>query len=378
MSKLSSVVDKLKEEGLENDKVLNEDRIFLMIKSVDNEDKAEAYLKVVEALEKNGITVENSTISDEELDYFTYGSDSVKDYLRVIGSYKLLTREEMDELFIRYHSGDKEAEDKLIIHNLRLVVSIAKRFVKSGIPMLDLIQEGTIGLMKALAKYDLNKGFAFSTYATWWVRQTIDRYVQDNSRLIRVPVHMCESINKVSRFSREHETIYNSAPSVEELSKATGMSKDKIDMINRIVANPPVSLSTPVGEDGDSVISDFIEDTGESCETRVENSLLAENILSDLKSTLQPKEVDVILLRYGIVNGDLESLRDLKKVGNQGDLKVKKELLLKYSMGSSLTLEEVGTLYGVTRERIRQIEKRAMEKLMRSPKFKGYKSYVKY
>ncbi len=258
--------------------------------------------------------------------------DHVRIYLKEIGKVDLLTPDEEVELAKRMAEGDEAAKARLSEANLRLVVSIAKRYVGRGMLFLDLIQEGNLGLLKAVEKFDYTKGYKFSTYATWWIRQAITRAIADQARTIRIPVHMVETINKVIRVSRQLLQELGHDPSPEEVSEAMGMPVNKVREILKI-AQEPVSLETPIGEEEDSHLGDFIpdEDALEPAEAAA-NALQREQLL-DILHTLTPREERVIKLRYGLEDG------------------------------RSRTLEEVGKEFNVTRERIRQIEAKALRKL---------------
>ena len=273
-------------------------------------------------------------------------NDPVRMYLKEIGKISLLSLEEETKLSERIVNGDEEAKNILAESNLRLVVSIAKRYVGRGMLFLDLIQEGNIGLMKAVDKFDVTKGYKFSTYATWWIRQAITRAIADQARTIRVPVHMVETINKLARIQRQLTLELNREPSEEELAKKMGMSVDKIREIYKI-SQEPVSLETPIGEEDDSHLGDFIKDENNmSPEEYATNEMLKDEI-SEVLLTLTEREEKVIRLRFGLEDG------------------------------KSRTLEEVGQMFGVTRERIRQIEAKALRKLRhpsRSRKLKDYMS----
>ena len=273
-------------------------------------------------------------------------NDPVRMYLKEIGQIKLLTMDEELALADRILQGDPEAKTILAEANLRLVVSIAKRYVGRGMLFLDLIQEGNIGLMKAVDKFDVTKGYKFSTYATWWIRQAITRAIADQARTIRVPVHMVETINKLARVQRQLTMELNREPSEEELAKKMNMSVDKIREIYKI-SQEPVSLETPIGEEDDSHLGDFIKDENNmSPEEYATNEMLKDEI-SEVLLTLTEREEKVIRLRFGLEDG------------------------------KSRTLEEVGQMFGVTRERIRQIEAKALRKLRhpsRSRKLKDYMS----
>ena len=273
-------------------------------------------------------------------------NDPVRMYLKEIGQIKLLSMEEELELADRILAGDESAKTTLAEANLRLVVSIAKRYVGRGMLFLDLIQEGNIGLMKAVDKFDVTKGYKFSTYATWWIRQAITRAIADQARTIRVPVHMVETINKLARIQRQLTLELNREPSEDELAAKMNISVDKIRDIYKI-SQEPVSLETPIGEEDDSHLGDFIKDERNvSPEEYATNEMLKDEI-NDVLLTLTEREEKVIRLRFGLEDG------------------------------KSRTLEEVGQMFGVTRERIRQIEAKALRKLRhpsRSRKLKDYMS----
>ncbi len=272
-------------------------------------------------------------------------NDPVRMYLKEIGQIKLLTMEEELELSDRILAGDEEAKAILAEANLRLVVSIAKRYVGRGMLFLDLIQEGNIGLMKAVEKFDVSKGFKFSTYATWWIRQAITRAIADQARTIRVPVHMVETINKLARVQRQLTLELNREPTEEELSKKMNLPVDKIREIYKI-SQEPVSLETPIGEEDDSHLGDFIKDERNmSPEEYATNEILKDEI-SEVLLTLTEREEKVIRLRFGLEDG------------------------------KSRTLEEVGQMFGVTRERIRQIEAKALRKLRHPSRSRKLKDYL--
>ncbi len=272
-------------------------------------------------------------------------NDPVRMYLKEIGQIKLLTMEEELELSDRIAAGDEQAKTILAEANLRLVVSIAKRYVGRGMLFLDLIQEGNIGLMKAVEKFDVTKGFKFSTYATWWIRQAITRAIADQARTIRVPVHMVETINKLARIQRQLTLELNREPTEEELAKKMNMSVDKIRDIYKI-SQEPVSLETPIGEEDDSHLGDFVPDEHNmSPEEYATNELLKDEI-AEVLLTLTEREERVIRLRFGLEDG------------------------------KSRTLEEVGQMFGVTRERIRQIEAKALRKLRHPSRSRKLKDYM--
>ena len=272
-------------------------------------------------------------------------NDPVRMYLKEIGQIKLLSMEEELELSDRILNGDEEAKKILAEANLRLVVSIAKRYVGRGMLFLDLIQEGNIGLMKAVDKFDVGKGFKFSTYATWWIRQAITRAIADQARTIRVPVHMVETINKLARIQRQLTLELNREPTEEELAEKMHTSVDRIREIYKI-SQEPVSLETPIGEEEDSHLGDFIKDERNvSPEEYATNEMLKDEI-SKVLLTLTEREEKVIRLRFGLEDG------------------------------KSRTLEEVGQLFGVTRERIRQIEAKALRKLRHPSRSRKLKDYM--
>ncbi len=272
-------------------------------------------------------------------------NDPVRMYLKEIGQIKLLNMAEELSLADRIEAGDITAKNILAEANLRLVVSIAKRYVGRGMLFLDLIQEGNIGLMKAVEKFDVGKGFKFSTYATWWIRQSITRAIADQARTIRVPVHMVETINKLARIQRQLTLELNREPSEDELAKKMNISVEKIRDIYKI-SQEPVSLETPIGEEDDSHLGDFIKDERNmSPEEYATNEMLKDEI-SEVLLTLTEREEKVIRLRFGLEDG------------------------------KSRTLEEVGQMFGVTRERIRQIEAKALRKLRHPSRSRKLKDYM--
>jgi len=258
--------------------------------------------------------------------------DTIKVYLKDIGKESLLTKQEELDLAKRMNEGDWAARNKLILANLRLVVSIAKRYSGRGVYFLDLIQEGNIGLIRAVEKFDFERGFKFSTYATWWIRQAITRAIADHARTIRLPVHMVELINKLKRVSKQLVQELLRQPTEEEIAKRTNLSVEKVHEILKL-AQTPLSLETPIGDEDDSILSDFVEDINlESPEQELIRASLKQT-LETLFSELSEREVHILRLRFG------------------------------FEDGVPKTLEEVGRLYNVTRERIRQIESKALEKL---------------
>ena len=271
--------------------------------------------------------------------------DPVRMYLREIGKIPLLSYEEEAELAQRILKGDEEAKQKLAESNLRLVVSIAKKYVGRGMLFLDLIQEGNMGLIKAVEKFDYNKGFKFSTYATWWIRQAITRAIADQARTIRIPVHMVETINKLIRTSRQLLQQNGREPTPEEIAKEMEISVEKVMEIQKI-AQDPVSLETPIGEEDDSHLGDFIQDEDSPApQDSAAHTLLREQ-LEEVMDTLTPREAMVLKLRFGLEDG------------------------------KARTLEEVGKQFDVTRERIRQIEAKALRKLRHPSRSKKLRDYM--
>ena len=295
--------------------------------------------------EASAISPDKIVLDEEMLSKDLTINDPVRMYLKEIGQIKLLTMDEELELADRILAGDPTAKGFLAEANLRLVVSIAKRYVGRGMLFLDLIQEGNIGLMKAVDKFDVGKGFKFSTYATWWIRQSITRAIADQARTIRVPVHMVETINKLSRIQRQMTLELNREPTEEELAKRMNISVEKIRDIYKI-SQEPVSLETPIGEEEDSHLGDFIKDERNvSPEEYATNEMLKDEI-SEVLLTLTEREEKVIRLRFGLEDG------------------------------KSRTLEEVGQMFGVTRERIRQIEAKALRKLRHPSRSRKLKDYL--
>ena len=271
--------------------------------------------------------------------------DPVRMYLKEIGKVPLLTPEEEIELATRMSQGDEEAKHRMTEANLRLVVSIAKRYVGRGMLFLDLIQEGNLGLIKAVEKFDYTKGYKFSTYATWWIRQAITRAIADQARTIRIPVHMVETINKTIRVSRQLLQELGHDPSAEEIAKEMDMPVEKVRDILKI-AQEPVSLETPIGEEEDSHLGDFIPDEDASEPSEAASFSLLREQLEEVLNTLAPREKKVLELRFGIVDG------------------------------RTRTLEEVGKEFNVTRERIRQIEAKALRKLRHPSRSKKLRDFL--
>ena len=271
--------------------------------------------------------------------------DPVRMYLKEIGKVPLLSANEEVDIARRMAEGDPEAKQQLAEANLRLVVSIAKRYVGRGMLFLDLIQEGNLGLIKAVEKFDYRKGYKFSTYATWWIRQAITRAIADQARTIRIPVHMVETINKLIRVNRQLVQEYGRDPRPDEIAREMGVSEDKVREIIKI-AQEPVSLETPIGEEDDSHLGDFIEDQDAPAPAEAVAVTLLKEQLMDVLNSLTPREAKVLRLRYGLDDG------------------------------KARTLEEVGKEFNVTRERIRQIEAKALRKLRHPSRSKRLKDFL--
>jgi RNA polymerase primary sigma factor len=315
------------------------------------------YLKLIESsvdvFETTSEDVEDETKSTTDLERelevlaaLEEGSvtDPVRQYLRDIGKVPLLTAAEEIELAQKAEKGDRRAKDKLISANLRLVVSIAKKYVGRGMSLLDLIEEGNIGLMRAVEKYDWKRGFKFSTYATWWIRQAITRAIADQARTIRIPVHMVETINRFNRTQRRMMQELGREPTPEEVAEVLGIDPTKAREIVK-VSQEPTSLATPVGDEDDSQLGDFIADEGLKPDEAATRELLKDQ-LEEVLDTLSPREKRVLQLRFGLEDG------------------------------KQRTLEEVGREFGVTRERIRQIEAKAVRKLKHPTRAKKLRDYL--
>ena len=319
--------------------------------------------KFYDTLETQGVEIvedfDDITIDDEELAKAegldnldpSVGADGVsiddpvKVYLKEIGRVPLLTPDEEVDLAVRITNGDEAAKKRLSEANLRLVVSIAKRYLGRGMQFLDLIQEGNLGLIKAVEKFDYTKGFKFSTYATWWIRQAITRAIADQARTIRIPVHMVETINKVKKISSQLLHANGREPSAEEIAEELDMPVDKVREIMR-VAQEPVSLETPIGEEEDSHLGDFIPDDDAPAPADAASHTLLKETLGSVLDSLTPREEKVLRLRFGLEDG------------------------------RSRTLEEVGKEFNVTRERIRQIEAKALRKLRHPSRSKKLKDFL--
>ena len=360
----------LLEKAKKNGKISTEEIAALEEKGVD----AETIGKFYESLEANGLDVDISgddvvpmlddialpeieelneieEVTEEEIveveaDIETYSTDDpVRMYLKEIGKVPLLSAGEEVELAIKMSEGDEDAKRRMAEANLRLVVSIAKRYVGRGMLFLDLIQEGNLGLIKAVEKFDYTKGYKFSTYETWWIRQAITRAIADQARTISIPVHMVETINKVIRVSRQLLQELGHDPSAEEIAEEMGIPVDKVRDILKI-AQEPVSLETPIGEEEDSHLGDFIPDEDASEPSEAASFSLLKEQLMEVLETLTPREKKVLELRFGIVDG------------------------------RTRTLEEVGKEFNVTRERIRQIEAKALRKLRHPSRSKKLRDFL--
>lgn len=353
-----SVVKELLELGKQKGQLNNQD-ILDAIGEIDFD--PEQLEKLYDNLEQQGIEIVEDMgdikIDDIDLgegkdsDFVADGAvtvdDPVKVYLKEIGRVPLLSSEEEIDLAIRIANGDVQAKQRLSEANLRLVVSIAKRYLGRGMQFLDLIQEGNLGLIKAVDKFDYTKGFKFSTYATWWIRQAITRAIADQARTIRIPVHMVETINKVKKVQSQFLHQNGHEPTPDEIADELDLPVDKVREIMR-VAQEPVSLETPIGEEEDSHLGDFIPDDGAPAPADAASHTMLREQLSDVLSTLTPREEKVLRLRFGLEDG------------------------------RSRTLEEVGKEFNVTRERIRQIEAKALRKLRHPSRSRKLKDYLDY
>ena len=311
--------------------------------SEDTEDDVDVDIDIIIS-DEDDVDVENIDLSVPE---GVSIEDPVRMYLKEIGKVPLLSADEEVELAKKMETGDLDARKRLAEANLRLVVSIAKRYLGRGMQFLDLIQEGNLGLIKAVEKFDYTKGFKFSTYATWWIRQAITRAIADQARTIRIPVHMVETINKVKKVQSQLLHQNGHEPSADEIAAEIDMPVDKVREIMR-VAQEPVSLETPIGEEEDSHLGDFIPDNDAPAPADAASHTMLREQLSDVLSTLTPREAKVLKLRFGLEDG------------------------------RSRTLEEVGKEFNVTRERIRQIEAKALRKLRHPSRSRKLKDYLDY
>lgn len=353
LAMITSLIDKAKKEGTITTKQI--------IDAIENiELGPEQIEKIYEAFDALGVEVIDTELADmpnvgdddnfeEEVDISVPEGISIDDpvrmYLKEIGKVPLLSSDEEIELANRIEAGDAAAKKKLAEANLRLVVSIAKRYVGRGMLFLDLIQEGNLGLIKAVEKFDYRKGFKFSTYATWWIRQAITRAIADQARTIRIPVHMVETINKLIRVQRQLLQEFGRDPSPEEISEVMDLPVEKVREIQKI-AQEPVSLETPIGEEEDSHLGDFIPDDEAPAPAEAAAFTMLKEQLINVLDTLTPREEKVLRLRFGLDDG------------------------------RARTLEEVGKEFNVTRERIRQIEAKALRKLRHPSRSKKLKDYL--
>lgn len=330
------IMDALEEQELDQDQVeAIYDRIEML--NIDVVEDIEASADITEEIS----AIETETAAPEGVNI----DDPVRMYLKEIGKVPLLTAVEEVEIAQRMSEGDPDAKQQLAEANLRLVVSIAKRYVGRGMLFLDLIQEGNLGLIKAVEKFDYRKGYKFSTYATWWIRQAITRAIADQARTIRIPVHMVETINKLIRVNRQLLQEYGRDPRPDEIAREMGITEDKVREIIKI-AQEPVSLETPIGEEEDSHLGDFIPDEEAPAPAEVVAGTLLKEQLIDVLDTLTPREEKVLRLRFGLDDG------------------------------KARTLEEVGREFAVTRERIRQIEAKALRKLRHPSRSKKLKDFL--
>lgn len=353
-----TLIRKLIEKGKKNGFVTQDDVLTIYPYPENSiEDLDNLYLKLLSesidvfetSSEGAGDTPVTAEDLERELEVLTSSdtgtlSDPVRMYLREIGKIQLLSFEEEIDLSKRVERGDKRAYDRLVEANLRLVVSIAKKYVGRGMSLMDLIQEGNIGLARAVEKYDWRRGFKFSTYATWWIRQAITRAIADQARVIRIPVHMVETINRYARIARKLMQELGREPSPEEVAKVMGIEPEKAREIVK-VSQEPASLEKPVGDEEDSILGDFVQAADPSPDDQAAHSLLREHI-QEVLGSLTDRERKIIEMRFGLVDG------------------------------KTRTLEEVGKEFGVTRERIRQIEAKALRKLRHPSRAKKLKDYI--
>ncbi len=352
---IEQVMKQLEEEGKKNSSLLYKDIMDRLAPYDVSPEQLDEFLEKLSEMEITVVEEDDLEMDDSDSDGLTVHdyigsgdtatSDSVRMYLKEIGRVELLSAEEEVELAKRIEQGDKEAKRRLAEANLRLVVSIARKYAGRGLMFLDLIQEGNMGLMKAVEKFDYRKGFKFSTYATWWIRQAISRAIADQARTIRIPVHMVETINKYIRISRQLHQEMGREPTPDEIAKEMGLTTEKVREIMKI-AQEPISLETPVGEENDSSLGDFIEDHDVLAPADAASYEMLKEQISEVLDTLTEREESVLRLRFGLDDG------------------------------RSRTLEEVGKVFGVTRERIRQIEAKALRKLRHPSRSKQLKDFM--
>ena len=339
-----NIIESREPENIE----LNDDDLDLELdEDFDDIDLDEDDIDEEEEGKKTGVVIKETgeiEISDEGSKNIPT-DDPVRMYFKEIGKVPLLTAEEEKELAIKIEQGDEDAKKKLCESNLRLVVSIARRYLNRGLSFLDLIQEGNLGLIKAVEKFDYTKGYKFSTYATWWIRQAITRSIADQARTIRIPVHMVETINKLIRISRQLLQEFGREPTSEEIAKEMGITVEKVREIKKI-SQDPVSLETPIGEEEDSHLGDFIPDEDIPSPVDAAAYSMLQKQLREVLDTLSDREKKVLILRFGLDDG------------------------------RPRTLEEVGKEFNVTRERIRQIEAKALRKLRHPSRSKKLKDYL--
>jgi len=366
MEEYPEEVDRLLRMAEAQDGVLSHSQIARTIPDIDED--PEKFGELATFLAERGIEIREKVTREEEIGYGELPEeeeqkeiqaaitpeemegdldlDTVRIYLKEIGKFPLLTAEQEVELAKRIMKGDQKAKEELVRSNLRLVVNIAKRYVGRGLSLLDLIQEGNIGLLKAVEKFDYTKGYKFSTYGTWWIRQAITRAIADQARTIRIPVHMVETINKLVRVQRQLVQDLGREPLPEEIAAEMGLPLDKVQHILKI-AQEIVSLEAPVGEEEDSSLADFVEDQERLTPEEAATYQLLKKDVSEMLLTLSPREQKILKMRFGLEDGRAH------------------------------TLEEVGAEFGVTRERIRQIEAKALSRLRKMRSSRKLKEYLK-
>lgn len=344
LEQIKLIVEDAKKRGVKDEEILE-----LIDKSDINQDKMDDVYMILEqsGVDISGILEDDIKAAEEDLDLSNDSDimitdadgeqsiDSFQSFLRQIGRIPLLTHKEeikYAKMIVENPENAKYAKDQMVNHNLKLVVSIAKKYHNTGMHLEDLIQEGTIGLMKAVDKYDYTKGYKFSTYATWWIRQSVSRSISDQSKTIRIPVHMAETINKMNRIKSKLSNELNRDPSIEEIAEAMGITPDKVQEIMNYALDP-VSLETPVGDEGDTNLADFVPDNNsQTAHDKLVKELVHDKLIEAIE-TLTPREQQVLKMRYGL------------------------------DMDRTYTLEEIGNKFNITRERIRQIEAKAIKKL---------------
>lgn len=340
------IVNELKNE-FKDTMIVDETRLLFMMKKYGLSEHSIKKEKIIELLVEEGYIINSDLCLNSDDSNLT--SDILRDYLVGIGNKPLLSNQEEIELSKRYKNGDESAKSEMITRNLRLVVSIARRYHCNSMPLMDIIQEGNLGLMKAVDMYDPDKGYRFSTYATWWIRQSITRSICDKARLIRLPVHVNEKIYQIKKFKKEYYDNYQRYPSDSEICSELNISSETLLQVH-LLDGSMASLNSTIGDDDDTELEELIKDeNSQNIESEVINLCLSEDIANVLETVLTEKEAEIIKLRFGLGNNI-----------NSG----------------SLTLEECGRLYGCTRERIRQIESKALRKLKYSRNAKSLRGYV--